>query len=46
MLDRDYKFADINNEMEYNWKHISLYSNLTYSYEFKDIREASTYFSY
>jgi len=43
-VDREYKFADINNEMEYNWKHISLYSNLTYSYEFKDIREAATYF--
>jgi LPS-assembly protein len=43
-VDREYQFADINNEMEYKWKHISLYSNLTYSYEFKDIREASTYF--
>jgi len=43
-VDRDYKLADINNEMEYSWKHMRLYSNLTYSFEFKDIREASTYF--
>jgi len=43
--DREYKFSDISNEMEYNWEHMSLYNNLTYSYEFNDIRELSTYFS-
>ena len=42
---RDFKMADTINEMEYNWDNYSLYSNIIYSHEFNNIKEASTSFS-
>jgi len=39
---REYKFADMSNEMQYNWRRLSMYSNLIYSHEFNKIRESST----
>ena len=45
-LNRSYKWADLNNEMQYNWYQWQLYNALTYVYEFKKIRESSTYISF
>jgi LPS-assembly protein len=39
---REYELADLKNEMGFNWKNWSLYSNLYYSFEFDDISESST----
>ena len=44
--DREYKFADLNNEMEYNFDHLSIYNIIGYSYEFKKIRFSSSSISY
>lgn len=41
-INRDYKFADTGNEMQYNWDKWSLYSNITYAHEFSKIRDSST----
>ena len=41
-VDRAYEWADIRNEMQYNWHQWQLYSDLTYAWEFHEIREAST----
>lgn len=38
---REYELADMNNEMQYNWKTWQFYSNLTYAHEFSEIRESS-----
>jgi LPS-assembly protein len=40
--DRDYELADLQNEMEYNWKNWSFYNNIYYSFEYDDISEASS----
>ena len=39
---RNYKLADLSNEMQYNWRRWSMYSNIVYSHEFDKIRESST----
>jgi len=39
---REYKFSDISNEMQYNWRHWQFYSDITYAVEYRDIRESST----
>jgi len=39
---RDYKWADLENEMQYNWKQWRFYNNMIYSYEFGKIRESSS----
>ncbi|DAB40358.1 MAG TPA: organic solvent tolerance protein [Sulfurovum sp. UBA12169] len=39
---REYKFADISNEMQYNWKNWQFYNDIVYSYEFNKIRESSS----
>ncbi|MDQ7083601.1 MAG: LPS-assembly protein LptD [Sulfurovum sp.] len=44
-VDRDFALADTSNEMQYNWDDFTIYNNLIYSHEFKEIREASTSFS-
>ncbi|RLA58382.1 MAG: LPS-assembly protein LptD, partial [Epsilonproteobacteria bacterium] len=41
-LDREFKLADLENEMQYNWKKWKFYSDVVYSYDFSKIREAST----
>jgi len=41
-VDRKYKFADLCNEMQYNWEKWQFYSDLTYAWEFSEIRESST----
>ncbi|KYJ86264.1 LPS-assembly protein LptD [Sulfurovum riftiae] len=40
--DREYELADIKNEMQYNWKKWQFYSDITYAWEFSEIRESST----
>lgn len=44
-FDREHKFADIGNEMQYSWKKWKLYSDIVYAPEFGKIRQASHYFS-
>jgi len=39
---REYEWADLGNEMQYNWKSWRFYNNLLYSYEFGKLRESST----
>ena len=39
---RKEKLTDMSNEMQYNWKQWSLYSNVVYSHEFDTLRESST----
>ena len=39
---KDYKWSDLGNEMQYNWEKWSLYSNLIYAPKFSKIREATT----
>lgn len=41
--DRDYKWADLQNEMEYDWEDWTFYNNIIYSFEFSDIREMGSY---
>ena len=40
--DRPYKYADLSNEMQYNWKKWQFYSDIVYAWEFSEIRESST----
>ena len=40
--DRPYKYADLTNEMQYNWGKWQFYSDITYAWEFSEIRESST----
>ena len=39
---RKYEWADLGNEMQYNWKNWRFYNNLLYSYEFGKLRESSS----
>ncbi len=39
---REYRWADLKNEMQYRWKRWRIYNNLSYSYEFGKLRESST----
>jgi len=41
-MNREYKFADINNEMQYNWKQWQFYNDLVYAPEFGKVRESSS----
>ncbi|SFV54343.1 Outer membrane protein Imp, required for envelope biogenesis / Organic solvent tolerance protein precursor [hydrothermal vent metagenome] len=41
-VDRKYKFSDLSNEMQYNWNQWQFYSDITYAFEFHEIRESST----
>ncbi len=41
-LDRSYEFADLSNEMQYNWNGWSLYNNVIYSHEYGKIRESAS----
>lgn len=45
-VDREYKFADLNNEMQYNFNAIQLYNIIGYSHEFKKVRFSSTSIAY
>jgi LPS-assembly protein len=40
--DREYKLADMTNEMQYNWKKWGFYNLVTYSNEFKEIRDSAS----
>lgn len=44
--DRTYKFADLNNEMQYNFDSLVLYNIIGYSHEFEKIRFASSSVAY
>jgi len=39
---RAYKFADLTNEMQYNWKKWQFYNNTVYAHEFNKVREVSS----
>ncbi len=41
-VNREYKFADMSNEMQYNWDKWKLYNNIIYSPEFGKVRESSS----
>ncbi len=41
--DRDYKWSDLQNEMEYDWNDWRFYNNLVYSFEFGAVRESASY---
>jgi len=41
-VDREYKFADLNNEMQYNFDALSIYNIIGYSHEFNTIRFSSS----
>ncbi|TET87932.1 MAG: LPS-assembly protein LptD [Sulfurovum sp.] len=41
-MNREYKFADIGNEMQYNWKQWRFYNDLVYAPEFDKVRESSS----
>jgi LPS-assembly protein len=41
-LDRKHHFADMSNEMQYNWKKWSFYNNIVYAHEYGKLRESST----
>ncbi|SFV69818.1 Outer membrane protein Imp, required for envelope biogenesis / Organic solvent tolerance protein precursor [hydrothermal vent metagenome] len=46
-LNRDYKFADMSNEIEYRWDKLwTVYNRIIYSHEYKKIRESSTHITY
>jgi LPS-assembly protein len=40
--DREYRFSDITNEMQLNWKKWQFYNNLVYTPEFNKIHESSS----
>ena len=40
--DREYKYSDISNEMQYNWKKWRFYNNLVYTPEFNKVNESSS----
>lgn len=42
-VNREYKLADISNEMRYHWDEWDIYNNITYAHEYGKIRESSTY---
>ena len=39
---REYEFADLSNEMQYNWENWSFYNNIDYSFEYSAVHEASS----
>jgi len=41
-LDREYKLADLNNEMQYNFDALNLYNIIGYSHEFNTLRFSSS----
>jgi LPS-assembly protein len=41
-LYREYKLADISNELQYNWNKWNVYNNMSYSHEYGKIRESSS----
>jgi LPS-assembly protein len=41
-VDRAYKFADISNEMQYNWKKWQFYNDVVYAPEFNKVRSSSS----
>ncbi|MGC9351513.1 MAG: LPS-assembly protein LptD, partial [Sulfurovum sp.] len=41
-LNRAYKFGDLSNEIQYNWKSWQFYNDIVYSYEFDKVRESSS----
>jgi LPS-assembly protein len=41
-MNRVYKFADVSNEMQYNWNQWQFYNNLVYAPEFGKVRESSS----
>jgi len=41
-VDREYKFADISNEMQYNWKKWQFYNDVVYAPEFNKVRSSSS----
>ncbi len=41
-VDRAYKFADINNEMQYNWEKWQFYNDIVYAPEFNKVRTSSS----
>ena len=43
--DREYKLADLSNEMQYNIGSWQFYNNVVYSNEFREIRESSSHIS-
>ena len=45
-INRGYKFADLSNEMQYNFDAVKFYNIIGYSHEFKTIRFASNSISY
>ncbi|MEA1954246.1 MAG: LPS-assembly protein LptD [Campylobacterota bacterium] len=40
--DRVYKFSDLSNEMQYNWKNWKFYNDIVYAPQYNKIRESST----
>ena len=45
-VDRAYEFADLDNEMQYNFDSLSIYNIIGYSHEFNEIRYASSSLNY
>lgn len=45
-VNREYEFADLNNEMQYNFNKLSLYNIIGYSPEYSTIRYSSSSLSY
>lgn len=45
-VDRAYEFADLDNEMQYNFKTLSIYNIIGYSHEFNEIRYSSSSLTY
>jgi len=41
-MNREYKLADMRNEMQYNWRGWQFYNELIYSHEFSKVRESSS----
>jgi len=41
-IDRAYKFADISNEMQYNWEKWQFYNDVVYAPEFNKVRKSSS----
>ena len=41
-VDRAYKFADISNEMQYNWEKWQFYNDVVYAPEFNKVRSSSS----
>ncbi len=44
--EREFKLADMNNEMQYNWSVWSFYNNLIYAHAYDQIRESASIISF